>query len=76
MIRREKGLQRQSDNFLLLSGKMGVFRMLKIILCNDDQFILQLGAEKINDIIKLQKLDAKVVSMALGSNGVLLLKYP
>lgn len=69
-------MQRQSDNFLLLSGEMGVFRMLKIILCNDDQFILQLGAEKINDIIKLQKLDDKVVSMASGSNGVLLLKYP
>ncbi len=42
--------------------------MLKIILCDDDQFILQLGAEKINEMIKSQKLDAKVVSMASGSN--------
>lgn len=42
--------------------------MLKIILCDDDQFILQLGAEKMNDMIKSQKLDAKVVSMASGSN--------
>lgn len=48
--------------------KKGVFRMLKIILCDDDQFILQLGAEKMNDMIKSQKLDAKVVSMASGSN--------
>ncbi len=42
--------------------------MLKIILCDDDQFILQLGAEKINEMIKSHKLDAKVVSMASGSN--------
>lgn len=42
--------------------------MLKIILCDDDQFILKLGAEKINELIKSQKLDAKVVSMASSSN--------
>lgn len=42
--------------------------MLKIILCDDDPFILQLGAEKINDMIKSQRLDAKVVSLASGSN--------
>ena len=42
--------------------------MLKIILCDDDPFILQLGAEKINDIIESQGFDAKVVSMATSSN--------
>lgn len=42
--------------------------MLKIILCDDDPFILQLGAEKINDMIKSQRLDAKVASLASGSN--------
>ncbi len=26
--------------------------MLRIILCDDDPFILQLGAEKINDMIE------------------------
>lgn len=41
--------------------------MLKIILCDDDRFILQLGAERINDIIKSQGFDAKVVSLASGS---------
>lgn len=45
--------------------------MLKIILCDDDPFILQLGAEKINDLIKAQRLDAKVVSLASGSNELL-----
>lgn len=35
--------------------------MLKIILCDDDPFILQSGAEKINDMIRAQILDAKVV---------------
>ena len=29
--------------------------MLKIILCDDDRFILQLGAEKINELIKSQE---------------------
>ncbi len=48
--------------------KKGVLSMLKIILCDDDQFILQLGAEKMNDMIKSQKLDAKVVSLASGSH--------
>ena len=42
--------------------------MLKIILCDDDPFILQLGAEKINDMIESQGFDAKVVSMASSSN--------
>ncbi len=48
--------------------KKGVLSMLKIILCDDDQFILRLGAEKMNDMIKSQKLDAKVVSLASGSH--------
>ena len=42
--------------------------MLKIILCDDDRFILQLGAEKINELIKSQEYDAKVVCLASGSN--------
>jgi len=42
--------------------------MLKIILCDDDQFILQLSAEKMNQIIKSQKLDAKVVSLTSGGH--------
>lgn len=60
---------------LILSGsaleaavKRDVFTMLKIILCDDDQFILRLGAEKINDLIASQGFDAKVVSLASGSN--------
>ncbi len=42
--------------------------MLKIILCDDDPFILRLGAEKINDMIDFQGFDAKVVSLASGSH--------
>ena len=42
--------------------------MLKIILCDDDQFILQLGADKINEMIRANGYDAKVVSIASGSN--------
>jgi len=42
--------------------------MLKIILCDDDPFILQLGAEKINNMIEAQGFDAKVVILASGSN--------
>ena len=42
--------------------------MLKIILCDDDQFILQLGAEKINEMIKANDFDAKIVSIAANSN--------
>lgn len=45
-----------------------VLSMLKIILCDDDPFILQLGADKMNDIIKSQDFDAKVVSLASGSH--------
>lgn len=41
--------------------------MLKIILCDDDPFILKLGAEKINEMIETQGFDAKVVSLASGS---------
>ena len=41
--------------------------MLKIILCDDDQFILQLGAEKINEMIEENDFDAKIVSMASSS---------
>jgi len=42
--------------------------MLKIILCDDDPFILQLGAEKINGLIESQGYDAKVVSLAASSH--------
>lgn len=42
--------------------------MLKIILCDDDPFILRLGADKINHMIGTQGFDAKVVSLASGSN--------
>ena len=45
--------------------------MLKIILCDDDKFILQLGAEKINEIIKTNDFDAKIVSIASGSDELL-----
>lgn len=45
--------------------------MLKIILCDDDPFILQLGAEKINNMIKSQRHDAKVVSLTSGSNELI-----
>lgn len=41
--------------------------MLRIILCDDDPFILKLGAEKINQLIASQGLDARVVSLASGS---------
>lgn len=40
--------------------------MLKIILCDDDPFILQLSAERINGLIEAQGLDARVVSLASG----------
>ena len=42
--------------------------MLRIILCDDDQFILQLGADKIQEIIEASHFDAKIVSIASGSN--------
>ena len=42
--------------------------MLKIILCDDDQFILQLGADKINEMIEANDFDARVVSLAENSN--------
>jgi len=42
--------------------------MLKIILCDDDQFILQLGAGQINDLIEAQGFDARVVSLVSGSS--------
>ena len=42
--------------------------MLKIILCDDDQFILQLSAEKINGMIEANGFDAKIVSIASSSN--------
>lgn len=45
--------------------------MLKIILCDDDRFILQLAAEKINNMIASQELDAKIVSLASGSGELL-----
>lgn len=45
--------------------------MLRIILCDDDQFILQLGAERINEIIKTSGFDAKIVSIASSSNELL-----
>lgn len=45
--------------------------MLKIILCDDDQFILCLGQDKINAIIDACHLDAKIVSKALDSKELL-----
>ena len=42
--------------------------MLKIILCDDDRFVLQLGAEKINEMIRVNGFDAKIVSIAANSN--------
>ena len=42
--------------------------MLKIILCDDDQFILQLCAEKINEMIEANNFEAKIVSIAANSN--------
>lgn len=43
-----------------------VFRMLKILLCDDDPFILQLGAERIREMIRAEGFDAGVVSLASG----------
>ena len=40
--------------------------MLRILLCDDDPFILKLGAEKINQLITSLGLDARVVSLASG----------
>ena len=42
--------------------------MLKIILCDDDQFILQLSAEKINEMIRVNGFDAKIAGIAANSN--------
>ena len=42
--------------------------MLKIILCDDDRFILQLGTEKINEMIRANGFDAKIVSIVTNSN--------
>ena len=42
--------------------------MLRIILCDDDPFILQLGADKINELIEANGFDAKIASMASSSN--------
>ena len=42
--------------------------MLKIILCDDDRFILQLGANRINEMIEAKGFDAKVVSIVSDSN--------
>ena len=42
--------------------------MLRIILCDDDPFILQLGADKINEMIEANGFDAKIVSIASSSN--------
>ena len=42
--------------------------MLRIILCDDDPFILQLSADKINEMIEANGLDAKIVSIAVNSS--------
>ena len=42
--------------------------MIRIILCDDDQFILQLSADKINEMIEANGFNAKIVSIALNSN--------
>ena len=44
--------------------------MLKIILCDDDPFILRLSAEKINEMIRANGFDAKIVSIASNSNDL------
>jgi len=45
--------------------------MLRIILCDDDPFILNLGADKINTIIESNRLDAKVVCLTTNSGELL-----
>ncbi|MCM1236224.1 MAG: LytTR family DNA-binding domain-containing protein [Ruminococcus flavefaciens] len=47
--------------------------MLKIILCDDDRFILQLSADKINEMIETNGFAARVVCMV--SNGSELFSY-
>ena len=42
--------------------------MLRIILCDDDQFILRLGADRINEMIRTNGFDAKIVSITSSSN--------
>ena len=42
--------------------------MLKIILCDDDRFILRLGADRINEMIEENGFDAKVVSTVSDSS--------
>ncbi len=42
--------------------------MLRIILCDDDKFILGLSSNKINEIITANRLDAKIVSITMNSN--------
>ena len=47
--------------------------MLKIILCDDDRFILQLSVDKINEMIETNGFAARVVCMV--SNGSELFSY-
>ena len=46
--------------------------MLKIILCDDDKFMLRLGSDKISEIVDSCHLEAKIVSRALDSSELLL----
>lgn len=45
--------------------------MVKIILCDDDRFILQLSTEKIRKIIETNGFDAKLVSAVSSGNELL-----
>lgn len=45
--------------------------MLRIILCDDDPFILNLAADKISKIIKSSRLDAAVVCMTTSGSELL-----
>lgn len=45
--------------------------MLRIILCDDDPFILNLSADKINAIIQSNRLDAKLACVATNSSELL-----
>ena len=46
----------------------GVLKIIDIILCDDDKFILKLGSEKIKEEIDKNRLEARVVCMATDSS--------
>lgn len=45
--------------------------MVQIILCDDDQFILQLASEQIQNEIKQKKMDAQIACISTDSNSVI-----